>query len=156
MVLNEKTPGPEMASVSSVTEAASRTCPDGSAPLELAPASSGQSQKSLDIVATPALSIGQGSETEKSSQVDRDDAASKVLDSSNTSISSSPTSTTLPTKTRQQTLLSNFQFAAVCGTLFIVGWNDGTTGPLIPRMRQEYNVRLVVPNYSGKHGVDLV
>ena len=31
-------------------------------------------------------------------------------------------------------------FAAVCFAIFAVGWNDGTTGPLLPRIQHDYNV----------------
>ena len=33
------------------------------------------------------------------------------------------------------------QFAALCWTLFLAGWNDGSTGPLLPRFRSVYDVR---------------
>ena len=32
------------------------------------------------------------------------------------------------------------QFAAICWAIFVCGWNDGTTGPLIPRLREVYRV----------------
>ncbi|KAM5538630.1 hypothetical protein V8D89_007659 [Ganoderma adspersum] len=32
------------------------------------------------------------------------------------------------------------QFAALCWSIFICGWNDGTTGPLIPRLQEVYRV----------------
>lgn len=34
------------------------------------------------------------------------------------------------------------QFAALCWLALLIGWNDGTTGPLLPRLQQEYNVRI--------------
>ncbi|TEB34190.1 MFS general substrate transporter [Coprinellus micaceus] len=46
--------------------------------------------------------------------------------------------------TRRQRLISRFQYGTLCYTLFIVGWNDGSTGPLIPRMREVYNVGYTV------------
>ncbi|KAI0819203.1 MFS general substrate transporter [Trametes gibbosa] len=36
--------------------------------------------------------------------------------------------------------LARFQFATLCWTLFLAGWNDGTTGPLLPRMQSVYHV----------------
>jgi hypothetical protein len=33
------------------------------------------------------------------------------------------------------------QYACLCFALFLAGWNDGTTGPLIPRIQRYYNVR---------------
>jgi len=37
---------------------------------------------------------------------------------------------------------ANIQFAAMCFTLFLAGWNDGTTGPLLPRIQEVYHVCL--------------
>ena len=38
-------------------------------------------------------------------------------------------------------LTAFIQFATLCWTLFLAGWNDGTTGPLLTRMQENYNVR---------------
>ena len=32
------------------------------------------------------------------------------------------------------------QYACLCFALFLAGWNDGTNGPLIPRIQRYYNV----------------
>jgi hypothetical protein len=32
------------------------------------------------------------------------------------------------------------QFLALCWTLFVVGWTDGSTGPLLPRIQTFYDV----------------
>ena len=34
------------------------------------------------------------------------------------------------------------QFASLCFCLFLAGWNDGTTGPLLPRIQSNYHVRI--------------
>lgn len=36
--------------------------------------------------------------------------------------------------------LAHLQYATLCWTVFLVGWNDGTTGPLLPRIQSNYNV----------------
>ena len=36
---------------------------------------------------------------------------------------------------------ARIQFATVCWALFLAGWNDGSTGPLLPRMQSVYHVR---------------
>ena len=36
---------------------------------------------------------------------------------------------------------ARIQFATLCWCLFLAGWNDGTTGPLLPRMQTVYHVR---------------
>lgn len=33
-------------------------------------------------------------------------------------------------------------FTTMCGVLFLAGWNDGTTGPLLPRIQEVYHVRV--------------
>ncbi len=37
--------------------------------------------------------------------------------------------------------LARIQFLTLCWTLFLIGWNDSSTGPLIPRIREHYNVK---------------
>jgi hypothetical protein len=32
------------------------------------------------------------------------------------------------------------QMAALCWMMFLVGWNDGVTGPLLPRIQEVYHV----------------
>lgn len=39
---------------------------------------------------------------------------------------------------------ANIQFATMCGALFLAGWNDGSTGPLLPRMQSNYHVGFAV------------
>ena len=35
-------------------------------------------------------------------------------------------------------------FAAVVLTLFVTGWNDGTQGPLLPRIQEHYGVMIII------------
>ncbi|KAF6765354.1 major facilitator superfamily domain-containing protein [Ephemerocybe angulata] len=50
-------------------------------------------------------------------------------------------------RTRKQLIASNIQFGALCFCMIVVGWNDGSTGPLIPRIRKVYDVRANGPPY---------
>lgn len=34
----------------------------------------------------------------------------------------------------------HLQYIAVCSSLFLAGWNDGTTGPLLPKIQSHYHV----------------
>ncbi|TFY79852.1 hypothetical protein EWM64_g4162 [Hericium alpestre] len=52
-------------------------------------------------------------------------------------------SSTSPPKDRRM-LLANVQFAALCWSMFMAGWNDGSTGPLLPRIQSVYNVGFAV------------
>ncbi|KAI9065305.1 MFS general substrate transporter [Trametes sanguinea] len=36
------------------------------------------------------------------------------------------------------------QFATLCWSIFVAGWNDGTVGPLLPRLQSVYNVNYAV------------
>ncbi|EIN08470.1 MFS general substrate transporter [Punctularia strigosozonata HHB-11173 SS5] len=47
-------------------------------------------------------------------------------------------------QTKQQVLLGHIQLAALCWCLFMAGWNDGTTGPLLPRIQTVYHVGFVI------------
>ena len=44
------------------------------------------------------------------------------------------------TRTKKQKARERIRFAAVCWCLFLAGWNDGTTGPLLPRIQEVYHV----------------
>ncbi|KAF9495023.1 MFS general substrate transporter [Pleurotus eryngii] len=50
----------------------------------------------------------------------------------------------LQTSPKQQAVTARVQFATLCWCLFMAGWNDGTTGPLLPRIREVYNVGFAV------------
>ncbi|KAF8556039.1 MFS general substrate transporter [Imleria badia] len=47
-------------------------------------------------------------------------------------------------QTKAQRLRARIQFATLCWTLYLSGWNDGTTGPLLPRIQKVYNVNFAV------------
>ena len=42
--------------------------------------------------------------------------------------------------TKQEARSAHAQFLALCWTLFVVGWCDGSTGPLLPRIQKFYEV----------------
>ncbi|KAF9051744.1 MFS general substrate transporter [Panaeolus papilionaceus] len=50
----------------------------------------------------------------------------------------------LPVLTSKQKILARVQFAALCWTLFVAGWNDGTTGPLLSRIQEVYGVNFAI------------
>ena len=43
------------------------------------------------------------------------------------------------------------QYACLCFALFLAGWNDGTNGPLLPRIQRYYNVSPSVPPTCPLH-----
>ncbi|KAH0835909.1 MFS general substrate transporter [Lanmaoa asiatica] len=47
-------------------------------------------------------------------------------------------------QTKAQNLRARIQFATLCGTLYLAGWNDGTTGPLLPRIQKVYSVGVLM------------
>ncbi|KAF8068709.1 MFS general substrate transporter [Lyophyllum atratum] len=49
-----------------------------------------------------------------------------------------------PAQTKKQALEARIQFAACCVSLFLAGWNDGTLGPLLPRIQSVYHVGFAV------------
>lgn len=53
-------------------------------------------------------------------------------------------STTFVASTPAMKRKARIQFAALCWTLYLAGWNDGTTGPLLPRIQAVYHVRFSV------------
>ncbi len=46
--------------------------------------------------------------------------------------------------TRQMRITARLHFATCCFCLFLAGWNDGTTGPLLLRIQDNYRVRTTV------------
>lgn len=51
------------------------------------------------------------------------------------------------TRSRAQITQGRIQFATFCLTLFLGGWNDGTTGPMLPRIQEVYDVRFLVKTF---------
>ena len=49
--------------------------------------------------------------------------------------------TATPALTPASRRKARIQFAVLCWTLFLAGWNDGTTGPLLHRIQTVYHVR---------------
>ena len=42
--------------------------------------------------------------------------------------------------TKQEARSARAQFLALCWALFVIGWFDGSTGPLLPRIQKFYDV----------------
>ena len=49
-----------------------------------------------------------------------------------------------PKTTAREKKAGLIQFFAICWCIYVVGWHDGSSGPLLPRIQQEYQVRLAV------------
>jgi len=61
-----------------------------------------------------------------------------------------PPSLSAPSK--KQVKKARIQFLTLCWTLFLAGWNDGSTGPLLPRIQEVYNV---IFSRGSQGGIDL-
>ena len=55
-----------------------------------------------------------------------------------------PPATAVPALTPASRRKARIQFAVLCWTLFLAGWNDGTTGPLLHRIQTVYHVRALL------------
>jgi hypothetical protein len=42
--------------------------------------------------------------------------------------------------TKKESRMARAQFLALCWALFVIGWTDGSTGPLLPRIQKFYDV----------------
>ena len=42
--------------------------------------------------------------------------------------------------TKKEARIALAQFLALCWALFVIGWTDGSTGPLLPRIQNVYDV----------------
>ena len=50
--------------------------------------------------------------------------------------------------TKKEKRVARAQFLALCWALFVVGWTDGSTGPLLPRIQVFYDVSRVFDPFS--------
>ncbi|KAJ3563562.1 hypothetical protein NP233_g8859 [Leucocoprinus birnbaumii] len=92
-----------------------------------------------------------------SSRVSRPSTPSKSLEAGSTSVKSNtkniasetvecttPNDEKADTRTKKQRNTERIHFAALCWCLFLAGWNDGTTGPLLPRIQEVYHVGFTI------------
>jgi fucose permease len=95
-------------------------------------------KKSVDFSVQPARDPNSSQTRSRDSDTQRkhDSDREQTLDERNNN-QGTPSSV----KQRNEKLLSRLQFLTLCWTLFIIGWNDSSTGPLIPRLREFYGVR---------------
>lgn len=42
--------------------------------------------------------------------------------------------------TKKEVCVARAQFLSLCWALFVIGWTDGSTGPLLPRIQHFYDV----------------
>ncbi|KAK7684563.1 hypothetical protein QCA50_012510 [Cerrena zonata] len=59
-------------------------------------------------------------------------------------ISTGPTTPLSEPLSRAEAWKGPVQFATLCWTLFLAGWNDGTTGPLLDRIREVYHANFAI------------
>ena len=59
-----------------------------------------------------------------------------------------------PAQTAEQKRKVLVNFATVCLCAFFTGWNDGTTGPLLPRIQEFYHVSLSLTQFFRRDIID--
>jgi hypothetical protein len=47
--------------------------------------------------------------------------------------------------TQKEARVARAQFIALCWALFVIGWTDGSAGPLLPSIQRFYNVSWLIP-----------
>ena len=75
--------------------------------------------------------------------ISRSDAHSRGVAQSNREELEAPQSIEPPVDVednKHRKLGAHLQFATVCFSVFTIGWNDGATGPLLPRIQEQYHV----------------
>lgn len=53
---------------------------------------------------------------------------------------------------KEERRVGRIQFFALCCSLFVIGWNDGSIGPLLPRIQKVYEVRSSSQRHSFHNG----
>jgi fucose permease len=61
-----------------------------------------------------------------------------------------------PTPSKSHLTRARIQFFALCWCMFLAGWNDGSTGPLLPRIQKVYHVSLLRYVFRCYFGFDAV
>lgn len=51
--------------------------------------------------------------------------------------------------TKSQIRAARIQFASVCFCQFLAGWNDSSSGPMLPRIQQVYDVSFAIDVYQS-------
>jgi hypothetical protein len=79
-----------------------------------------------------------GHQLQPSSEKPASDHAGDVVDT----VTGAQHSTALsgPTMTKTQVKTARIQLLALAWTMFMLGWNDGSLGPLLPRIQEVYHV----------------
>lgn len=57
--------------------------------------------------------------------------------------------TVIPAPSQAQIVKARIQFISLCWTLFLAGWNDASTGPLLPRIQEVYHVSFSILSQKG-------
>ncbi|KIM47156.1 hypothetical protein M413DRAFT_270463 [Hebeloma cylindrosporum] len=91
--------------------------------------------QTLSTGGTPLSHILPGQNPEDLDNPKRREDTSHVI-----AVSYPPTLNLTPRLSKLQKRNSMVQFLALCWCIFLVGWNDGSTGPLLPRIQEEYRV----------------
>lgn len=100
----------------------------------------------LEAIPLPPLDLRQNHVSRKTS-VDKGDsegAPSAAPAGSSHTVNISAPELIVPEQTRKQVILDHLQFIAACWAIVLAGWNDGSTGPLLPRIQQVYDVSYTI------------
>lgn len=73
-------------------------------------------------------------------EIDVTQGLSHSVDADGRKSSPAPSPLSDPPNLKVASWKTHLQFATLCFTLFLAGWNDGTTGPLLPRIQSNYHV----------------
>jgi hypothetical protein len=99
----------------------------------------------LETLKTPSKSISSSihsvSRSQPSGSTSKDNVTNGIDRENTKTVSNIAVSSPFPNSQRQ-IIKARIQFASLCWCLFLHGWNDGTTGPLLPRIRKVYHVIL--------------
>lgn len=87
--------------------------------------------------------------TSSAVQVNEDSNDLELTDRGGKTSETSAQTVPVPPKSNVYRTRARIQFASVCFSLFLLGWNDGSTGPLLPRIQQVYHVRVPQDNLSS-------
>lgn len=72
----------------------------------------------------------------------------RAQSTSSSHVDASPINDASPEQLRKYAAKERLQFATLSFSLFMAGWNDGSSGPLLPRIQSVYSVRYLRSIYA--------
>ncbi|KAG2009702.1 MFS transporter [Coprinopsis cinerea AmutBmut pab1-1] len=93
---------------------------------------------------TPRTSLDAGSTVQGTHSPMASDSNKEATTVCKENLSPSESEKSRSPKTRRQSAMGIIQLLSLSGCLFNLGWNDGTPGPMLPRLQEVYHASATI------------